>query len=143
MEMILAALNEAGQDSTQICRDYICLAQSLKYLNKGIVKAQRVNLFLVGVADKAKRSLISLPEMQEIPVTNWENKFAWELSNLLFKRLGRTVCKDREHEAKFQLDGLRLGESSRHPLVFDLFLSPCEPTNHWQETRCTSTRECK
>lgn len=143
MEMILVALNQTGQDSTQICRDYICLSQSSKYLNKGIAKAQRVNLFLDEVVEKPKRSPIRVPETQEIPVTIWENKFAWKLSNLLFKRLSGTFCEERMHTVKFQLDGLRLGKSSNHPLVFDMFLSPCEPTNHWQETRCTSAKECK
>lgn len=143
MEMILAAHNEAGQDSPQICRDYICLSQSLKHLNKGIAKAGRVNLFLASVTPKGKRSLIEIPKITEIPVTNWKNKFALEMSNLLFKRLSKTVCKAQEHEAKFQLDGLRLNESSGHPLAFDMFLSPCEPATHWQEVRCTSTTECK
>lgn len=143
MEMVLTALNEAGQDSPQICRDYICLPQSLKRLNKGITRAQRVNMFLVCVADAETRSFIPLPEIKDLPVTQWKNQFAWSISNLLFRRLGNTLCDARKHEAKFQLDGLRLNESSSHPLVFDMFLSPCEPMNHWQEIRCTSNKECK
>lgn len=143
MEMILAAYNEAGQDSLQICRDYICLSQSLKHLNEGIAKAGRVNLFLASIRPRGKRSLIEIPKMTEKPVTNWKSKFAWETSNLLFKRLSKILCNAQEHETKFQLDGQRLNESSDHPLAFDMFLSPCEPANHWQEVRCTSTTECK
>jgi hypothetical protein len=112
---------------------YLLLSQSIENLREGQHRASTFNKCMESLQKQYFRTHKSSSSTRDkIPVTKWDSREPWSISNRLFQILEKKLRHCRTHQVMFRLNGFQLDSIASRSYI-GVFLSSCQSVPTWGE----------